>query len=234
MPNQERIDQFLRHFPPQSELNTMEPEELGPFLLRFLKKEGSGSGQLNKFNFSQSLPSGPLAENFMEAWIWLEREGFVGPKPGDSTGMWSFITRRGQRVVDEENFEAYKVAGLFPAYADPVLIRMVKPLFVRGDYDTAVFRAYKEVEIRVRKKAGYGNDEHGRDLMVHAFGPNGPLTDRSAPKGEQDAMRELFSGAISRCKNPSSHREVQFEDAGEAIDMICFANQLLRMVDRIA
>ena len=47
MPTQERIDQFLRHFPPQSELMTMEPEELGPFLLRFLKKEGSGSGQLN-------------------------------------------------------------------------------------------------------------------------------------------------------------------------------------------
>lgn len=231
--NQERIDLFMRHFPPQAELMEMEPEELGPFLLRFLKKEGGASGQLNKYNFSLSVPNGPIAEYFMEAWTWLEREGFVAPKPGDSTGMWSFITRRGQRVVDEENFDAYKKASLFPAHADPVLIRMVKPLFVRGDYDTAVFRAFKEVEVCVRKKAGYGNDEYGRDLMVHAFGPNGPLTDKSAPKGEQDAMRELFSGAISRCKNPSSHREVQFEDAGEAIDMICFANQLLRMVDRM-
>jgi len=65
---------------------------------------------------------------------------------------------------------------------------MVKPLFVRGDYDTAVFRAFKEVEIRVRKKAGYDNDEYGRELMVHAFGPNGPLTDKTVAKGERDVL----------------------------------------------
>jgi len=74
---------------------------------------------------------------------------------------------------------------------------------------------------------------YGRDLMTHAFGPKGPLTDKTAPKGGQDAMRELFARAISRWKNPSSHREVQFEDAGEAVDMICLANQLIRMIERI-
>ena len=118
-------------------------------------------------------------------------------------------------------------------YVDPVLIRMVKPLFIRGDYDTAVFRAFKEVECGSAKKAGYGNDEYGRELMIHAFGPNGPLTDKTAPRGEQDLRRELFAGAISQCKNPSSHREVQFDDPTEAVDMICFANQLLRIVDRL-
>jgi hypothetical protein len=103
----------------------------------------------------------------------------------------------------------------------------------RASFDRCTWYLIPPVEIRVRKKAGYGHEEYGRDLMVHAFGPNGPLTDPSAPKGERDAMRELFAGAISRCKNPSSHREVQFEDPTEAIDMICFANQLLRMVERI-
>jgi uncharacterized protein (TIGR02391 family) len=230
--NQERLEQFLRNFPPEAELLEMEPDELGPFILRLLKKDGHHSGLLNRHNFGIALPNGPVGLRLMEAWVWLEKEGFLAPKPGDP-GQWVFITRKGERVLEEENFDAYKKASMFPGHLDPVLIRMVKPLFVRGDYDTAVFRAFKEVEVRVRKNAGYGNDEYGRELMVHAFGPTGPLTDKGAPRGEQDALRELFSGAISQCKNPSSHREVQFEDAGEAIDLICFANQLLRIVDRI-
>ena len=106
-------------------------------------------------------------------------------------------------------------------------------MFLRGDYDTAVFRAFKEVEVRVRDKSGLGDDLIGRELMVRAFGPTGPLTNSDAPKGEQDAARELFSGAISFCKNPSSHREVQFENPREVVDLVCFANQLLRIVDRL-
>jgi uncharacterized protein (TIGR02391 family) len=229
----EQTQQFLKHFPQEKELLEMEPDELAPFVLRFLKEEGNHAGMLNRHNFGIAVPNGPVGLRLMEAWMWLEREGFLAPKPGDP-GQWVFITRKGERVVEIEDFEAYKKASLFPSYIDPVLVRMVKPLFMRGDYDTSVFRAFKEVEVRVRKAAGYGNDEYGRDLMVHAFGTKGPLTDKGAPKGEQDAIRELFAGAISQCKNPSSHREVQFEDAAEAIDMICFANQLLRMVDRIS
>jgi hypothetical protein len=42
-------------------------------------------------------------------------------------------------------------------------------------------------------------------------------------------VRDLFVGAIGIFKNPSSHRNVQFDDPGEAADMISTANQLLRM-----
>jgi uncharacterized protein (TIGR02391 family) len=93
--------------------------------------------------------------------------------------------------------------------------RTVKPLFIRGDYETAVSRAFKEVEVRVRTRAELGNEMFGRDLMVRAFGENGPLSDPNAPKSEQAALRELFCGAISSFKNPASHREVQFDDAHE-------------------
>ena len=84
--------------------------------------------------------------------------------------------------------------------------------------------------MRVRKKAGLTN-ENGRPLMLKAFGDTGPLMKEN--KEARNAARELFAGAISFCKNPSSHHEIQFENPREAVDMICFANQLLRIVDRL-
>jgi uncharacterized protein (TIGR02391 family) len=225
------------NFPEGQQLLEMGPEELGPFVLRYLSKLPGGDVQSNRHNFTNQVAreyeSGRHTESFVEAWMWLEREGFLAPRPGQQGGDWVFVTRKGRQIIEEENFEAYKKASIFPTHIDSVLVRSVKPLFMRGDYDTAVFRAFKEVEVRVRKKANYGNEEYGRDLMVHAFGPSGPLLRKAATKGEQDAMRELFAGAIAQCKNPSSHREVQFDDAGEVIDMICFANLLLRIVERI-
>jgi uncharacterized protein (TIGR02391 family) len=225
----DRQEQFMRAFPAADELPHMEPEEIGPFILRKLKTDGSLQ---NRYNFFLMVPNS-VDTYLMEGWVWLEREGFIAPKPNDQFGNQFFVTRKGDEVLKEEDFEAYKMASLFPRYLDPILIRAVKPLFIRGDYGTAIFRAFKEVEVRVRRKAGYGNDKYGRDLMVQAFGPNGRLTDKTAIKGEQDAMREFFAGAISQCKNPSSHREVKFEDPGEVIDLICIANQLLRIVGRL-
>ena len=56
---------------------------------------------------------------------------------------------------------------------------------------------------------------------------------KSADKRDRAAMREMFAGAFSICRNPSAHREVKFDDPREVIDMICFANQLLRIIGRI-
>jgi len=145
-----------------------------------------------------------------------------------------FITRKGQAVVNEEDFSAYLQAAIFPNDLDPVLVRAVKPLFLRGDYDTAVFRAFKEVEVRVRRKSGL-TKEFGRQLMHKSFGPPGILvTGDGTNNDDQNAMRDLFAGAISFCKNPSSHHEMQFENPREVVDMICFANQLLRTVSRLS
>jgi uncharacterized protein (TIGR02391 family) len=222
----ERIEQFMRFFPATSELLQMEPEELGPFVLRYMTKQGA---MTNRFNFFQSVPN-EVARPMAEAWGWLEREGLIALKATDQFGLDFFITRKGMTVVNEEDFSAYLKAAIFPSDLDPVLMRAVKPLFLRGDYDTAVFRAFKEVEVRVRRYSGLGNEHYGYKLMQRAFGPNGKLHNPEAG----DGVRELFGGAISFCKNPSSHREVQFENPREVVDMISFANQLLRIVERLA
>jgi hypothetical protein len=124
----------------------MEPEDLGPFVLRYFDAQ-QRNGTLSRTNFGlvQDVPRSIL-ERLMEGWMFLEREGFIAPDPSDRTGLWYFITRRGQSIKPDEDFKAYRHAAIFPNDLDAILMRTVKPLFVRGDYDTAVFRAFKEHE----------------------------------------------------------------------------------------
>jgi uncharacterized protein (TIGR02391 family) len=220
---------YYQFFPPDAQVLEMAPSELGPWLLRYMKQNNA---MTNRFNFGGQVPSGQITDRFMEAWAWLEREGFIVRRAQDVSGNDFFVTRAGNEVVAAEDFAAHRLASMFPDGLDPVLMRAVKPLFVRGDYDTAVFRAFKEVEVRVRKKSPSLAHEYGVELMNKAFGPRGPLMSQHARK-ERDSMRDMFSGAFAICRNPSAHHEVQFAEPREVIDLICIANQFLRIVGRI-
>lgn len=220
-----------------------EPEDLAPFVLNHLSR--AGQGKLNRHNFL--LGTDPeliswagsyqkaqvILERFSVAWMWLGKELFIAPRPGSDD--WVFITHRGQKVLAAQDFNTYKKGYLLPSDGlDPILVQKVKQSFVQGDYETAIFQAFKEVEVRVRIKAGLSNNEFGVDLIRKSFGPpNGPLTDPSAPKGEQMARMEFFAGAIGTFKNPASHRYVNVNDPREAADIIHIANTLLRIVDLI-
>jgi uncharacterized protein (TIGR02391 family) len=113
----------------------------------------------------------------------------------------------------------------------------VWPLFLRGDHDVAVFQAFKEVEVSVRKAAnakggGFPDDLVGVTLMRKAFHPdNGPLTDTSRVTAEREAEMALFAGAIGYAKNPAGHRDVDVSPQ-EAARLIVFAAHLLDMVDQ--
>lgn len=218
----------------------LEPEDLAPFVLKYLSEQRN----INRYNFT--LGSNPelieyaggrieeFSKRLMEAWMWLEKQIFVAPQPGQQND-WAYITKRGQKVLQEENFDSYKKGDNFPwDRIDPVLIRKVKSDFLKGDFDTAIFKAFKEVEVRVRKKAKLTDSEIGVPLMTRSFSPNkGPLADQSADKGEQVAMMNLFAGAIGKFKNPSSHRDTEYTNTDEVKDILCLANQLLRIIDNL-
>ena len=107
----------------------------------------------------------------------------------------------------------------------------VKGAFLAGLYDSAVFEAFKQVEISVREAGGYTETDYGTTLMRKAFdAEKGILTDMRQPPGEREAMSHLFAGAIGLYKNPGSHRDVYFT-MKEATELIIVASHLLWIVN---
>lgn len=248
--------------PNAADLLGLEVEELAGVLLMHLNSyEGvSGNtvyqhGGISHHNFFNSLtptnardtpeygdkqPQVNLA--LMEAWAWLQSAGLLVEK-ASSTGGWFFISRRAKQLRSLDDFAAYRKAALLPkTQLHPLIASKVYPAFLRGEYDTAVFQAFREVEVAVRDAGKFGPDDYGTDLMRAAFRPAaknnqpiapGPLTDAQLPTAEQEAMANLLAGAIGLYKNPQSHRHVPTH-AEDAAEVIVFASQLLRIVDRLS
>jgi len=233
--------QFTDFFPNAEALLELEPEELaGVFLEYLIQLPPDDKGQLSRYNFSlthtvRAYPE-TLQENaskaLMEAWIWLEREGLLAPRPGSTGGEWFYITRRGAALKNRSGVTAYRRANMLPKQLLHASITVkVWATFLRGDYDTAVFQAFKEVEVAVRKASRLKPEDIGTELMRKAFHvQTGPLSDMNAPKAEREALGHLFAGAIGSYKNPSSHRHVPIAPQ-EAVEMIVLASHLLGIID---
>src|SRR5262245_21628178 len=110
------MNTLLDLLPGPDEVLSLEPEELAGFVMEYLHSLSphDRSSQLMRNNFGGSLfyyghqlpPAYRQLESamqekvkdaLMEAWFWLEREGFLAPKPGPNRDTF-FITRRGERV----------------------------------------------------------------------------------------------------------------------------------------
>lgn len=89
-----------------------------------------------------------------EAWWWLVNSGLIMPSPTQpGTSSYMEVTRRGQEIVREGSFENFRQAAAFPrAILDHRIADKAWPTYLRGDFDTAVFQAFKEVEVAVRRR----------------------------------------------------------------------------------
>ncbi len=174
-----------------------------------------------------------ISRAIMEAWSWMMNHGLLARDPGQSQGDWVFPTRAARALQTDENFDNFEKALLLPPkLLHPIIERTAWETFIRGKHDTAVFEAFKSVEVAVRAAGGYGPRMIGVDLMRAAFHPEtGPLTDKQLPIAEREALSALFAGAIGSYKNPTSHRTVIISEAVEAGEMLILASHLLRIVD---
>ena len=222
-------------------LLALEPEELAGYVLEHLQGGNPAQFKEHQANFAsdylvRSYPpekQDQCRRALMEAWSCLVNSGLLVPEPQNPHPVY-VLSRRAQRIRTRKDYNAFCHAGLFPKdAAHAVVVEKVYPLFLRGEYETAVFQSFKIVEVKVREVAGSGFESlYSTDLMRKAFHPEtGPLTEKSEPVAEREALQALFAGAIGRFKNPSSHRHVPITSAPEAMEMILFASHLLRIVD---
>jgi uncharacterized protein (TIGR02391 family) len=168
-----------------------------------------------------------------EAWNWLIVEGFVALDPEASGGHLFFITRRGMQCRTHDGVEEYRKRRLLSAELLHDTLRDCSlGDYLAGDFETAILKAFRKVEIEVRSACGYSAGDTGVPLARKAFQPNsGPLTLTTELPGEQQAMSDLFAGAMGRFRNPAAHGTRSFDDPFEAAQLLLFASQLMTIID---
>jgi uncharacterized protein (TIGR02391 family) len=228
--------------PDPAVLVAMHPGDLAGYVLESLIKNWPlYKSEWNRRNFCTgvaraygSYETGPaqgVAGAISAAWTWLEVNGLICPDPEADPG-WYMPTARAAAAGNRDALRAMIASEELPEhFLHHTFLTTVRPLFLQSRFDTAVFEAFKSVEVAVRTTAALGADLVGIGLVSRAFNPDdGALTDKSAEKGERVALLNLFAGSIGSYKNSTSHRRVQI-GAAEAREMIVLASHLLRIVE---
>lgn len=233
----------LRALVPEAHaVKEMQTADLAGYVLEVLMSaEPMERGVWNRRNFClqtgrEYAPVGQSSDEALgvacsAAWSWLEANGFIARHP-EQDNEWYLPTRQGEALRNHQALRLFMTSEQLPeAFLHPELLAHVRPLFFQSRFETAVFEAFKSLEVFIRTAAGLGHDLVGVPLASRAFHPeDGPLTDHQAERGEKVALMNLMAGAIGSYKNPSSHRRVEIE-AKEARDMIILASHLLKIVD---
>ena len=172
----------------------------------------------------------PALSALEEAWGWLRANVLVAHKPNQSSEGAIFVTRAGLDVLTQ-GLEPLHARQRLAVELHPAMPERVRSQYLLGDFELAVFAAFRSVEERVRELAGADDGDIGVQLMTNAFKSGGPLSATWLEGGEVVARMQLFAGALGVFKNPASHRTVLYRDATAATEAILLADLLHRVLD---
>lgn len=115
---------------------------------------------------------------------------------------------------------------------EPEIRDVSRDLFASGHYSLAVQEAYKAVEKYVQKKAKE-RGLSGTRLMQQVFSVESPRLywserTNTSEIDEQKGYMMLYSGAMIGVRNPVTHEFNWVEDESVALELIMFAQHLLR------
>lgn len=116
--------------------------------------------------------------------------------------------------------------------AEPEIHAVSADLFVSGHYNLAVAEAFKAVEKYIAERVPHIM-QNGTTLMDQVFSPSGPHLKWSEMKtisevDEQKGYHRLFAGAMLGIRNPTTHEFNWVEEPDLALELIVFAQHLLR------
>jgi len=103
-------------------------------------------------------------------------EGLIADKPESSSAGWKFVTRRGRKLKTKADVDSFRKANLLPVhYCTPTFQKEVWSDFLRGDYDSAVFKALRKVESKSEALKvfpdGIGVDLHAPCISIRIPDP---------------------------------------------------------------
>jgi uncharacterized protein (TIGR02391 family) len=178
--------------------------------------------------------AGSLNKAGQRAFKLLEKWDLAEPADGQNgVNGYIVLTEKGKSTNEPVDFERIRLRGLLKDEMLHHLLRgKVYGYFAADDLGTAVFEAFKLVEIEVRAAGGFADKDHGKDLVTKAFAlGSGPLTMPGDDKRDCNALTGLFAGSLSRFRNPGAHTNRTYGDVLEAMEELMLASRLLRIVD---
>ena len=122
---------------------------------------------------------------------------------------------------------------LFDELVTDVSVRRAsRHLFADGHYAVAVEKALVCVNNTVKDKSGLC-DADGEGLMRTAFSAKKPMLifnnlETTSEKNEQRGYMDLYAGAMAGIRNPRAHEHDQQDHPRVALELLTFANHLMR------
>jgi len=164
----------------------------------------------------------------------LKTTGLIVKDSTQQEDVCQVLTEKGKAIAEKNQDPDVYALRLEEVLRNQNLLDVCLDTFNEGDYEIAIFKAFRFVEEQVRAKSGLSAGDIGVDLMTKAFNPTkGVLVvPTCAVSAEQEGIMSLFRGAISEFKNPSSHRTVDYGNRIVAIQKIAFAELLLDILSK--
>jgi len=115
------------------------------------------------------------------------------------------------------------------------LVGVTGKLFREGHYALAVEEAYKLLNNAVKARSGSQAD--GSSLMKNTFSLNNPRLrlnklKTESQRNQQLGYMEIMSGCMTGIRNPRAHEHSYIDEPSTALEMLVWANHLLRMLGR--
>jgi len=115
---------------------------------------------------------------------------------------------------------------------DPEIHNVSADLFASGHYNLSVSEAFKAVDKFVAERIS-SLTQNGTTLMDQVFAPSAPYLrwsnmETSSQIDEQKGYHRLFSGAMLGIRNPTTHEFGWVDEPELALELIVFAQHLLR------